>query len=154
MVRKLLFSLVYLVSHSAGGTVALAALETAPPGAVDRAVLLSPSVSADYDLRPALRAVRGGLDVFHSRRDLLYLGLGTGLVGNADGQPGAASGRVGFQPRIDSPADAALYARLRQHPWDPALVWTGNRGGHEGSHQPRFLRAYVLPLFREDPGSG
>jgi hypothetical protein len=70
------------------------------------------------------------------------------VVGTADGRwLSAAAGRVGFDPVIEAPADAALYARLRQHAWDPCIKWTGNRGGHYGSHQPAFLRAYVVPLL-------
>src|SRR5919198_4530808 len=58
---------VYLVGHSAGAAVVLAAAESLPPGSVERVVLLAPSVSYDYDLRPALRAARLGVDAFTSR---------------------------------------------------------------------------------------
>ena len=46
---------VYLVSHSAGCLVVPAAAEHLPPGSVTRIIMLAPSVSSDYDLRPALR---------------------------------------------------------------------------------------------------
>jgi hypothetical protein len=36
-----------------------------PADGVNRLVLLAPSVYVAYDLRPALRAARGGIDVFH-----------------------------------------------------------------------------------------
>src|SRR5438105_2218438 len=55
---------VYLVSHSAGSAVILDAAEALPPGSVNCIVLLSPSVSADWDIRPALRCARDGVDVF------------------------------------------------------------------------------------------
>jgi pimeloyl-ACP methyl ester carboxylesterase len=139
---------IYLVGHSAGCTVVLAAVESLPPGTVNRVVLLAPSLSAAYDLRPALRGVRCSVDVFCSRRDWFYLGLGTSLIGTADRRWSAASGRVGFRPAAGSPEDQALYARLRQHPWHPCLAWTGNWGGHYGGYQPAYLRAYVLPLFQ------
>jgi pimeloyl-ACP methyl ester carboxylesterase len=139
---------VYLLGHSAGTEVVLAAAEALPPDSVDRIVLLAPSLSAGYDLRPALRAVRGGIDVFYSKRDWGYLGAGVTIVGTADGRwLTAAAGRVGFEPVIETPADAALYGRLHQHAWDACVRWTGNHGGHYGSHQPAFLRAYVLPLL-------
>src|SRR5262249_30928732 len=64
---------IYIVGHSAGAGVILAAAEALPPGSVDRIVLLSPSLSVDYDLRPALRCVRETLDVFYSTRDWIYL---------------------------------------------------------------------------------
>lgn len=143
---------VYLVGHSAGCAVALAAAESVATSDIERLVLLAPSVSADYDLRPALSRVRSGLDVFYSRRDVGYLGLGVLLLGTADGHwPAAAAGRVGFRPRVECEGDRILYARLRQHGWDPAVEWSGNRGGHYDGYRTEFLRAYVLPLLAEPP---
>ena len=43
--------------------------------------------------------------------------------------------------------DEALYAKLRSHPWDPVVEWTGNRGRHYGTIQPAYVRAYLLPLL-------
>ena len=48
------------------------------------------------------------------------------------------------------PPDAVLYGKLRQHPWDPVVAWSGHGGGHYGSNQAGFLRAYVLPLLVAD----
>jgi pimeloyl-ACP methyl ester carboxylesterase len=138
---------IYLVGHSAGSAVVLAAAEALAPDSVDRIILLSPSVSTNYDVKPALRACRGGMDVYYSERDTGFLGLGVALVGTADRLGGPAAGRVGFRLRADTDADMRLYTRLRQHPWNPAVAWTGNGGGHYGSHQVSFLRAYVLPLL-------
>jgi pimeloyl-ACP methyl ester carboxylesterase len=139
---------IFLVAHSAGCAVVLAAVEALPAGTVDRVVLMAPAISADYDLRPALRAVRCGVDVFCSRRDMFYLGIGTGLVGTADRHWSAAAGRTGFRQVGDCPEDAALYAKLRQHTWHPCQMWTGNLGGHYGAYRPGFLKAYVLPCFQ------
>jgi hypothetical protein len=91
------------------------------------------------------------MDVFYSERDVGYLWLATGIVGLADRQWGPAAGRVGFEPCGDSHLDHALYARLRQHQWQPSVAWTGNKGGHYGNHRPEFMRAYVLPLLRRCP---
>src|SRR5262245_8641920 len=88
---------VYLVGHSAGSQVVLAAAECLPAGAVERVVLLAPSVSAEYDLRPALARTAQGVDAFYSGRDWVALGLGVGLVGTADRCWAPAAGRVGFQ---------------------------------------------------------
>jgi hypothetical protein len=142
---------IYVLAHSAGCAVAVAAAEALPPGVVDRVVLLAPSLSADYDLRPALRGVRCAIDVFCSGQDWFYLGVGTSILGTSDGRRSAASGRVGFRPVIDTTEDVVLYGKLQQHPWHPCLLWTGNLGGHYGSYQPNFLHSYVLPLFQTSP---
>jgi pimeloyl-ACP methyl ester carboxylesterase len=139
-----------LVGHSAGCAVVLAAAERLPPGSVGRIVLLAPSVCPDYDLRPALRTASIGVDVFYSNEDRWILGLGMRLFGTAERECRTAAGRYGFTPVLESPADAALYGKLRQHPWDPVVEWSGHNGGHFGNNQPGFLRAYVLPLLLSD----
>jgi len=137
-----------LVAHSAGCHVVLAATEFLPANTVDRVVLLAPSVSADYDIRPALATSRCGVDVFYSERDVTFLALGMVLFGTADRcWTTDAAGRVGFRAVAVCPQDAVLYSRLRQHRWDPCVAWTGNGGGHYGSYRVNFLRAYVLPLL-------
>jgi pimeloyl-ACP methyl ester carboxylesterase len=138
---------VYLVGHSAGSAVILAAAEQLPPDSVDRIILLGPSVCVNYDLRPALRTVRRSIEAFYSSEDRLVLGLGMMIVGTAEGGCRRPAGRCGFAPLLVCPEDAALYAKLRQHPWDPVVEWTGNHGGHYGNNRADFVRAYVLPLL-------
>jgi pimeloyl-ACP methyl ester carboxylesterase len=139
---------VYLVGHSSGCAVVLAAAEALPADSIDRVILLAPSVCVSYDLRPALRTARAGIEVFYSNQDIAILGLGMGIVGTAEGGCRIAAGRRGFNPVITCTTDAALYEKLHQHAWDPAVAWSGHTGGHYGSNQPEFLRAYVLPLLR------
>jgi pimeloyl-ACP methyl ester carboxylesterase len=139
---------VYLIGHSAGSAVVLAAAELLPPDSVDRILLLAPSVSVTYDLRPALRTARRSIEVFYSEEDGLILGLGMMIVGTADSWCRKAAGQYGFTPALECPGDTELYSKLRQHPWDPIVEWSGNNGGHYGSNQAGFLRAYVLPLLR------
>jgi pimeloyl-ACP methyl ester carboxylesterase len=138
---------IHIMAHSAGSAVVLAAAEQLPPGTVEHIVLLAPSVSADYDLRPALRCARKGIDVFYSGRDVGYLGVATTIFGNTDRNWGATAGRVGFRPEACCPGDAELYANLRQHPWHRCLRWTGNRGTHNGAYRACFLKMYVLPIL-------
>jgi pimeloyl-ACP methyl ester carboxylesterase len=138
---------VYLVGYSTGCSVVLAAAELLPPASVDRVILLSPSVCTAYDLRPALRTARCGIDAYYSEQDRWILGVVVNVLGTSDRQCYTAAGRYGFTPVIACPADAMLYARLRQYPWDPAVAWTGNDGGHFGSNHAEFLRAYVLPML-------
>jgi pimeloyl-ACP methyl ester carboxylesterase len=142
---------IYLVGHSSGSAVVLAAAEASPPGSIERILLLAPAVSKDYDLRPALRASRQGIDVFTSRRDVGALAIGTGIIGTADHRWSAAAGRVGFAPVATCLGDDALYAKLRNHPWDPCVAWTGNRGSHYGTIQPAYARTYLLPLLSHSP---
>lgn len=138
---------VYLIGHSSGCAVVLAAAEASPPGSMERIVLLAPAVSTDYDLRPSLRASRLGIDVYTSRRDIGALGIGTTIIGTADRRWSAAAGRVGFTPLVTCPGDELLYANLRNHEWDPCVAWSGNRGSHYGALQQGFTRAYLMPLF-------
>jgi pimeloyl-ACP methyl ester carboxylesterase len=138
---------IYVVAFSAGGYVALTAAEHLPADSVERIILLAPSVSACYDLRPALACARLGVDAFTSERDRFYLGLGTRVIGTSDRKHAPAAGRVGFCPLALSPCDVWLAGRLHQHPWDRSVAWTGHDGAHDGSLQPAYLTAYVLPLL-------
>jgi pimeloyl-ACP methyl ester carboxylesterase len=142
---------VYLVGHSSGTAVALAAAEASPPGYIERIVLLAPAVSHDYDLRPALRDVRQNIDAFISRRDVGALFFGTSIAGTTDRRHAAAAGRIGFTPILTCPGDELLYAKLRVHPWNRSVVWSGNRGSHYGTLEPTFVRAYILPLLQRTP---
>jgi pimeloyl-ACP methyl ester carboxylesterase len=137
---------VYLIGHSAGCAVVLAAAERLPPNSVDRLILLAPSVCVFYDLRPALRGARG-IDVFYSDEDRWVLGLAMWIVGTADRGCRTAAGRYGFIPVVECPGDSELYAKLRQNPWHAAVRWSGHDGGHYGNNHADFLRAYVLPLL-------
>lgn len=140
--------LVYLIGHSAGCGVVLTAAENLPPNTLERIVLLAPAVSVQHDLRPALASACRGIDVFYSTRDWACLSIGVLLAGTTDRcWTLAAAGKVGFRPIVNGPEDEALYAKLRQYPWDASLKWTGHKGGHYGSYQPRFLRTFVLPLL-------
>lgn len=139
---------VHLVGHSAGAMVVLCALERLPENSVDRVVLLSPSVSASYDLAPALRAVKCGMYSFYNRGDRFYLGLATGILGNSDRHWGPSGGRIGFQVPPATPENCHLLAKFHQRPWQPPDRTLGNFGGHYGNYQPEFARAYVLPLLR------
>lgn len=138
---------IYLLGHSAGSSVILSALEHMPPGLVERAFLLSPSVSTSYDVRPAVRNVNRGLHVYYSRHDWWYLGFATHVLGTADRRFfHAASGRVGFHVPTDG-GDFLLQAKLFQRPWQSVDIQAGNLGGHYGSYAHPFLKRHVLPLL-------
>lgn len=134
---------IVLVGHSAGCAVVLAGCDMLPIDAVDRVLLLAPSVSTSYDLRPALRSAKEGVDVYCSKKDWVALGFVVRVVGTTDiGQTRTAAGRHGFQPKGLSEPEAA---RLRQHFWSQDVAWTGNTGGHHGAHAPLFIQAFLMP---------
>jgi pimeloyl-ACP methyl ester carboxylesterase len=138
---------VVIVAHSAGCAVALAAGETLPPDTIDRMVLLAPSVSTGYDIRPAMRSAREGLDVFCSKKDWVALGFVTRVVGTVDRTWARAAGRHGFDVAMIARQDEGELERLRQHFWTSELAWTGHTGGHHGMHTPAFILTYLYPLF-------
>lgn len=143
---------VHLVGHSAGAIVALAAAECLPPLSIDSIALLAPSLSANYDLRPALRSIRGHLDVYYSCMDWVYLGVGTQILGTPDRGRVPSSGRTGFKVVPTCPQDFWLLGKVRQHAWEHHDIMAGNHGGHYGAYQEGYLRALVLPLLLEPPG--
>lgn len=132
----------HVVGHSAGVGVALTALESLPPNTVDKAYLISPSVSADYDIRPALKAVKEHLYVHYSSRDWFWMGVATRVAGNTDRRWGRNSGRFGFRIYIEEPE---LKDKLVQRNWEPGDRVTGNNGGHFGGYEMEFLRQQVVP---------
>lgn len=138
----------HVLAYSAGSAVITRAAKYLPQDTLDRVVLLAPAIAARTDLRRLLLVAKQGVDVFTSTRDIWVLGFGTGIIGTAGGPYGRAAGLSGFEPVIETPQDADLYAgRLRQFPWLPDYSWTGNIGQHGGGHAPLFLSAYIAPTF-------
>lgn len=137
---------VHLAGHSAGAMVVIAALECLPPYTVDNAVLISPTLSAFYDVRPALKGVRHGMYNFHSEKDWVYCGIATRVFGTSDRKRTVCSGRVGFH--VPACPDEVLHLqKLRQRAWSPEDTLTGNEGGHFGNYESLFLQQNILPLF-------
>ena len=137
-----------IVAHSAGCAVALAAGDLLPIDAVDRILLLAPSVSTGYDIRPTLWSAKEGVDVFCSTKDWVALGFVVKVVRTTDNiWSGEAAGRWGFKPKGSNALAELETQRLRQHFWTQDLAWTGNTGGHHGSHAPEFVKTYLLPLM-------
>lgn len=144
-----------VVAHSAGCAVALAACAHLPAGSIDRLVLLAPSVSSGYDLRPVVPAPREGIDVFCSEKDRIALGLVMKVVRTTDTlRSSMAAGRYGFQPKKDAPLSDSEWARVRHHFWTPELAWTGHNGRHHGMHSPAFVKHFVFPLLSGPPEAG
>jgi hypothetical protein len=139
---------VVVIGHSAGCAVILSACDLLPMDAVDRVILLAPSVSTGYDIRPTLWSAKEGVDVFCSTKDWVALGFVIRVVGTTDKfWSGSAAGRWGFQLKGASGFADLEASRLRQHFWTPEVAWTGHTGGHHGMHAPAFIQTFLLPLM-------
>lgn len=129
---------VYLVGHSGGGGVAVFAAEAMPEGRqVDGLVLLSASISREYDVTKALQHCRQGIVNFYNRSDAGLLGVGTTVVGNVDGRRGPSAGLSGF---------AAAPPKLYQ------VEVTGGMGGdpHAAATRSGFVSRRVAPWIVAD----
>jgi hypothetical protein len=140
---------VTLIGLSAGTAIAVFTLEALPQNCqVEDAILLSSSVSSDYDLTRALQRVRNRMYVFTSERDsvLAYL---VPIAGTADRRSGAvpSAGLRGF--RLPTGASAEMktqYAKVTHVRWRPDFEDFGYSGGHTDVVNPRFVQAYIAPL--------
>jgi len=144
---------VHLIGLSAGSAVVVHALEELPSAyQVDTVILLGSSLSADYDLRPALRRIRGEMYVFSSKRDPI-LRLFVPLTGTADRRRAGArvAGRYGFFMPADADDETeALYSKIVHIEWDDERAAAGDPGTHTGATNPRFVQQYIAPLINRD----
>ncbi len=136
---------IVLLGHSSGNAVVLAAAKYLPPDSVDRIVLLAPSVSCSYDLRPALRTSRYGIDSFYSEFDVT-LGIATDMFGTADGMRNKPSaGVVGFSAYWTRLTEPKLLWKLRQYKWNEGYFQFGANGAHYSWTNSKFIFSFVLP---------
>ena len=139
---------VYLIGHSGGAGIGVFALEApgSMPGSrqVAGVVLLSASVSNDYDLTAALRQSREGVVNFYNEEDVALLGIGTTLLGNVDGGRSPSAGRVGFKlPELGArPAKAEAHRRLYQVKITRDMV-DDTSAVHVAATSRPFVAAYV-----------
>lgn len=139
-----------IIGLSAGTAVAVYTLEALPPDVIiEDVVMLSGSLSADYDLTDALRRVRDRMFIFTSQRDNV-LQLLVPVGGTADRKPGFV-GTLGIDgarmPKGASAETVNLYGKIVQIPWNPEFGRLGNAGGHTDSVSPGFVREVVAPLI-------
>jgi pimeloyl-ACP methyl ester carboxylesterase len=140
---------VYLVGHSGGGGIAVFAAEAlgrmSGKHKLQGMVLLSPSLSANYDLTAAINVCEKGVVSFYNEGDVGLLWLGTTIIGNVDGGHGASAGRTGFRPPglHDDEIRKAAYHRLYQVETSSGLA--GIISNHTSDTQSTFVRQYVAP---------
>jgi pimeloyl-ACP methyl ester carboxylesterase len=137
---------VYLLGHSAGAAVSLAAAEQLPPRTLERIVLLAAAVSPDYDLRAALQATRNEIVSFSSICDVIFLNWGTSQFGTADRVYGPSAGLGGFhEPAELDDESKSLYKRLVQVQWQPGDLLQFRGGLHHSPCMPIYLATSVAP---------
>jgi len=137
---------VHIVGHSGGGAIAVFVAEELPDGhKVDGLILLSPSISAGYNLTDALAKTRKGIVNYWSPGDIALLVLGTTLLGNLDGIHGPAAGAMGF---TNSKNATAPGGKLYQGKWSQAMSASGHRGGHMDTASSGFVAAWVAPWIK------
>lgn len=139
---------VYLIGLSAGTAIAAFALEALPPGVVvENVVLLSGSLSADYDLTRALQRVRSKCYVFTSPNDVVLANL-MPVAGTADRRQGEGIGTAGCRmPPRPSAETRAQYGKIVHVAWRPEFEQYGDRGGHTDTVKGPFVAKYVAPLL-------
>jgi hypothetical protein len=132
---------VNLISLSAGTGVAVWALESLHPGVqVDNLVMLSSSLSADYDVRQALEHVKGKIYVFCSAQDAVLEAVR--VVGTIDGQIGVDSaGQVGLQQ------PKGMEDRIVNTKWNRQYLRYAWAGGHTDCINRKFIGGVVAPLI-------
>jgi hypothetical protein len=91
---------IYMIGQSGGCAICVFTAELlasvgSPP--LEGLVLLDASLSADYDLQPALNHCRKGIVNFYNLSDVALLEVGTEIFGNLDGSRGTSAGRTGFE---------------------------------------------------------
>lgn len=129
---------IILTSHSGGTGIAVWALEQLPADVkIDTLVLLASALSPGYDLDPALAHVRQAHS-FYSEFDNLVLGTGTRTMGTIDRVKSDAGGYVGFE---------STNPKLKQIPYNPDWIKTGNAGDHIGTMDAQFAREVIAPLI-------
>ncbi len=128
---------VYLVGHSGGGGMAVFAAEGLSPGRkIDGLILLSASISSNYNLSKALSHCRGGLVNFYNPEDSALLGLGTAIMGNVDGGHGPSAGLRGF---------SRAYRNVWQIQLTPQMTRKSGGFAHDAATRPTFVSRYVAP---------
>ncbi len=128
---------VNIIGLSAGTGVAIWALEDLNPDyQVENVVLLSSSLSRDYDVSTALERVKGKIYNYYSPNDVV---LTTFMLpfGTIDGKLGAeGAGAAG----LAVPEGSTRVVNIR---WRPDFERFGYNGGHTDATNPRFVRHHL-----------
>ena len=138
----------YLIGHSGGCRMAVLTMEQLPDQCqINRAVLLSPCMDSNYDLRLAMNHTSNGIVAFNSPLDIpISLPL-TAAQGLFHGKVKMSAAVFGFRfPKQILPEEKPIYQKmLSQKQYRPDMLGTGHIGGHFGWTVPEFVSQYVVP---------
>lgn len=132
------------VGHSTGTRIALLAAEMLPEKTLERIILIASVDGSRYDLRPALRSSRSGIDHFWSAEDEILERVPE-RWGLPDGSKGQAAGYVGFHyPHWTDAEGFDAYRNIRQYRWHAGLHGSG---GHFTWSSRTNIQNAILPLL-------
>ncbi len=129
---------VNIIALSAGTGVTVWAVETLkPPAKVNNIVLLGSSLSYDYDMRRALRNIKGKVVVYYSPHDSVLEGP-VRVLGTIDGKVGTDSaGMTGLHP------PGGHRGKIVNIAWSPKYQRYGWTGAHTDCTSEPFVRAEI-----------
>ncbi len=132
-----------LIALSAGTGVAMWAIENVkPPHKVNNYVMVGSSISSRYDVRKALKNMKGNIVVYYSSRDPVLQGPVRAL-GTIDGTFDDSAGLVGLR------GAGTKGGRIKNIPWNAKFVRLGWTGGHADCVNKRFvkgeLKRWIVP---------
>jgi len=134
------------MGYSCGAYITVRALELLPEGTrVDGVALLAGAFSPEHDLGRAAACVAGKMVVASGWPDWLIVGLGTLVLGAADGRHSLSVGTVGLlgrQPR-----------NVVQCRWHPRMIALGHNGGHFAASGKRFVERLIAPAMLSAAGA-
>lgn len=141
---------VNIIGLSAGSGVAVFALENLPPDcSVDNLVMLSSSLSSNYDLTRALRRVRGSVYCFWSPNDPVLRSF-MPVVGTVDREnTSQVAGLIGLSmPHRAGGTTRELYAaKVRNIRWYTDELGSPIKLRHAGTTDRKFVREMVAPIL-------
>ena len=142
---------VNIISLSAGTGIAVFALESLRPGySVDNVIMLSSSLSADYNLNRALSHVRGSVYFFWSPDDPILRGVVPflGTVDRSEYSSRTAGTCGAMVPWGVTSFIRDLYARkVRNIQWYPEPIVGPVKLRHAGNVRRSFIRDEVTPIL-------
>lgn len=126
---------VYVIGHSGGGGIAVFVAEHMSQGRqIDGLILLSASISGNYDLTKALDKCKNGIVNFYNRYDALL--VGTAFLGNVDGGRYSSAGLSGFSEERNKLFQIEITDEMTRQ--------TGGTA-HSAATRPGFVSRYVAP---------